>query len=255
MTKYDAFGTILKMGNGAFQTETATIVGTVSQSGNATFTITCTGMGNSPKAISVPVLNLDTAAQVAAKAAIVLNADADVSAMFYAASAGDYVILIRKIAAADIANLNIAFTNGTCLGLTPNATSANTVVGGAAEAFTTVGQVTNIGGLSLSLDTEDVTTHDQATAWEEVVATILRSGELTVDLVYDPASLTVGTGSGLLFKMEYRILSNFKMIFPDAAGTEWDFAAYVNSFEPSGDVKGALTATSKLKVTGAPTLA
>lgn len=255
MAKYDAFGTVLKMGNGAFQSEYTTIVGTISSAGNATFTITCTGMTGTPLAVSVAVLENDTPAIVAAKAAAALNANANVSAMFYAVNAGAMLALIRKVAAADIANLNIAYTNDTCAGLTPDATSDNLVVGGVAEAFNTVGSVTNLGGLSLAADTEDVTTHDSTGAWEEVVATLLRSGELTVDLVYDPASLTHSTIGGLLFVAEYKILTNFKMIWPDAAGTEWSFAAYVTGYEPSADVKGALTATIKLKVTGSPTLA
>jgi hypothetical protein len=68
MAKYDAFGTQLKMGNGTFQVETATVVGTITGSGNATFTITSTGMAGTPLAISVAVLVNDTPSMVAAKA-------------------------------------------------------------------------------------------------------------------------------------------------------------------------------------------
>jgi hypothetical protein len=62
--------------------------------------------------------------------------------------------------------------------------------GGGTEAFAPVAYVTNIGGPGLALDVEDVTSHDQATAWEEVVPTILRSGEVSIDLVFDPADDT-----------------------------------------------------------------
>ena len=43
---------------------------------------------------------------------------------------------------------------------------------------TEVAQVTSISGPGISLDTVDVTEHD-GDGWEEVVATILRSGEVT----------------------------------------------------------------------------
>ena len=53
-----------------------------------------------------------------------------------------------------------------------------------------VANVKSIGGPGISLDTEDVTSHDSTEAWEEVVATILRTGEISVDIVYDPNNAT-----------------------------------------------------------------
>jgi phage tail sheath gpL-like len=115
--------------SGVAQVETATIVGTITSTGDATFTITAAGMTGSPLAIAVAVLNGDTVAVVAGKAAVVLNANANVSAMFTATTNGADLILTAKKAAANDATLNVAFTNGTCTGLTPNATSANTTAG------------------------------------------------------------------------------------------------------------------------------
>src|SRR3989304_4511581 len=103
MTKYSAFGTQLQLGNGALQVETATVVGTITQAGDATFTITATGMTGSPKAISVAVLLNDTASQVAQKAIQTIRADAAVTAMFFVGGTGTTVVLTRKTAVADIA--------------------------------------------------------------------------------------------------------------------------------------------------------
>jgi hypothetical protein len=49
--------------------------------------------------------------------------------------------------------------------------------GAAAPNYNLVANVTNIGGPSLALDVEDVTSHESTGGWEEVVATILRTGE------------------------------------------------------------------------------
>lgn len=120
---------------------------------------------------------------------------------------------------------------------------------------TAYAQVTNISGPGLSLDTEDVTSHDSTGAWEEVVATILRSGEISMDIVYDPAHATHKyAAGGLLHDMVSRTAITLKLIFPDAATTEWDFDAFVTGFEPTGPVDGALTATVKFKLTGEVTL-
>ena len=255
MSKYDAFGTILNMGTGLVQVETATIAGAITGDGNATVTITAAGMSGSPVALSVPVLNGDAVAVTAAKIAAFINDDASAAAIkgwFYATSSGADVILTRKIPMANDATLNIAYTNDTCTGLTPDATSADTQVG---ETLGPVAQVVNLSGPGLSLDTEDVTTHDSANAWEELVATIIRTGELSLDIVYDPAHADHDASTGFPGLLEARTVVGFNITFPDTAGTVWSFAAVVNGFEPGAAHDGALTAAVKLKLTGEPILA
>jgi len=116
-------------------------------------------------------------------------------------------------------------------------------------------QVTNISGPGLSLDTEDVTSHDSTGGWEEVVGTILRSGEITLDLEFDPANATHKyAAGGLTYDLVQKTAIEFTLVFPDAATTTWTFNALVVGFEPAGPVGGALTATAKFKLTGQPTL-
>lgn len=125
--------------------------------------------------------------------------------------------------------------------------------GGGPESFTPVAQVRDISGPGLSLDNEDVTTHDSTGGWEEVVATILRTGEMTLEIVYDPADGTHDATTGLVADMEAKTLRNFELEWPDA--TEWSFAAYVTGFEPGAPHDGSLTASVTLKLSGVPTLA
>lgn len=121
---------------------------------------------------------------------------------------------------------------------------------------TSIAYITNVSGPSLAADTEDVTTHDSTAAWEEHVVTILRSGEVTLDLKYDPAAATQKYASGgLLYDLVSRTAQTFSIVFPDAATTTWTFSAFVTGFEPGAPHDGALTASAKLKVTGQPTLA
>jgi hypothetical protein len=115
--------------SGVLQVETAVIVGTITGSGNATFTITSALVTGSPLAVSVAVLEDDTPTVVAAKAAVALNTDAVVSEHFVASgNVADLILTARKSAAND-ATLNIAYTNDTCTGLTPDASSNNTTAG------------------------------------------------------------------------------------------------------------------------------
>jgi predicted secreted protein len=120
------------------------------------------------------------------------------------------------------------------------------------KGATEIAQVASISGPGLALDTEDVTSHDSEDGWEEVVGTILRSGEVSLDLVFDPAE---ATQVALWTDMVSRAANTYSLVFPDAANTTWTFDALVIAFEPDEPHDGALTASATLKITGKPTLA
>lgn len=119
-----------------------------------------------------------------------------------------------------------------------------------------IAAVRSISGPGLTLDTEDVTSHDSTEAWEEVVATILRSGEISLEIEYDPAAATHKNASGgLLYDLAQRASTTWSIKFPDTAVTTWSFTAFVTGFEVDAPHDGALTANVTMKITGKPTLA
>jgi hypothetical protein len=117
---------------------------------------------------------------------------------------------------------------------------------------TVVANVTEIKGPGISLDVADVTSHDSSGAWEENVATILRSGEVTLSIAYDPAAATIKNASGgLLYNMVQRLKANYTLIM---GGASFIFDAWVTGFEPTASATDALTAEVKMKITGAVTI-
>ncbi len=77
-------------------------------------------------------------------------------------------------------------------------------------AGTNVANVKAIKGPGVSLDMIDVTTHDSPSGWEEFVAGVLRSGDVTIDMVYDPAAVTIkNAAGGLIFLLTTRTSANF----------------------------------------------
>lgn len=249
MSKSSAFGTAIALGT--LQVETAVVVGTITLGGNARVITTCTGMTGSPITTDFAVLLNDTADTVAEKMRVALRAVGNITALFTVGGSGPNVTLTKITAAANISDLNMAVSNQTCTGLTNDATSDDTTAG---VAYTTVASVTNVGGPGLALDTADVTTHDDATAWEDVITTILRSGEVSMDIVYDPNAATHSTATnGLLDRYQDKTSTAVRITFPGSV--LWYFSAYVTGFEPSAPFDGALTAAIKMKINGAPTLA
>lgn len=169
---------------GTHQVETATVAGTITLAGNATFTVTGAGITGSPVAISVAVLLGDTASVVASKAADAINLNAGVSALYTAVAVGVYVILTRKLPAANDATLNIAFTNGTCTGLTPNATSANTTAGVAMAKLVDIVNYPDMGSSPSKLDTTDLT----AAKFKTSILGLQETPDLTFECNYDEAT-------------------------------------------------------------------
>ena len=112
-----------------------------------------------------------------------------------------------------------------------------------------IGNVVNIDGPSLALDTVDVTAHDSPGAWEEVVPTILRSGEITLEINYNP---TVHKGTnGILKQLTTRAKDTWTLGGPMGA---WSFDGYVTGFSPSAPHDGKLSASVTIKVTGPVTI-
>jgi predicted secreted protein len=116
---------------------------------------------------------------------------------------------------------------------------------------TAYAQIVSLSGPGMSLDMIDVTSHDSTAAWEEVVGGILRSGEMTMEIVYDPAN---ATHADLVDDIEARTAIVFTIEFSDAATTEWTFSGFVSGFETDMAHDGALTATVTIKPTGDLTL-
>ncbi|MEA4884263.1 MAG: hypothetical protein VB144_11530 [Clostridia bacterium] len=111
---------------GTKQVETATIVGAITKAGTVTVTVTSAHY-TSDKVMHAAVDLNDDAAAVAGK---IRSYIAPLVADHFAVSgAGADVVLTTKVADANDTTLNIAYTNGTCEGLTPDASSTDTTPG------------------------------------------------------------------------------------------------------------------------------
>jgi len=128
--------------DGIQQVLTAVIVEVVPgvlSAGNALVTVTAAGMDNSPKAILVDLAENDDEATVAGKIRAALAADPDVSGFGTISGAGTDVVWTLTTAAANDATANIAYEDGTCVGLAADATSDATTDGVPPRGITSSG--------------------------------------------------------------------------------------------------------------------
>lgn len=119
---------------------------------------------------------------------------------------------------------------------------------------TDVAQILSLSGPSMSADTADVTEHD-GDGWEEVIVTVLRSGEVTFEIAYDPDETTHKNSSGgLLHDFTTRTSATWSVVLPSTPAKTISFTGFVTGFEVSAPVDDALKASVTIKPTGQLTL-
>lgn len=112
-------------------------------------------------------------------------------------------------------------------------------------------KVQSISGPSFSLDTEDITDMDSPGGWEEIIPTVLRSGELDMDVAFIPS---FSQHQELLYDMQNKIIREFKLVFPDQNLTTWSFKGYVVDWDTDISYDSTVDASATIKPTGAPNL-
>lgn len=117
------------------------------------------------------------------------------------------------------------------------------------DTFTAVANIVSLTGPGMERDQLDVTDHGSPGQWEESIPGIKRSGEVELELHYDPTEHDVlldDWSDGL------EAVRGIRIVWPDAMNTVWAFDAYLMGFEPEAPHDDKLTATATYKLTGEP---
>jgi hypothetical protein len=140
----------------ALQIETATVVGTITQAGNATVIVTGRDISGSPITNQVAVALDDTASQVAEKIRVELSLLPDITNVYTVGGTTSDVILTKLVATNDDTTLNISVDNGTCTGITTALTSVDTLAGGTYLSLVAINSYPDMGSTPSKLDTTDM---------------------------------------------------------------------------------------------------
>lgn len=118
----------------------------------------------------------------------------------------------------------------------------------------TVGGLTAINGISISVDSTEVTTHDSANAYKEFIPGMLDAGEVSIEGYFDYADTT--GQQAMLTDTNNRTSRTGVITFPAATGTTWTFTGFITSLKiGENGVDGAIPFSATIKVTGKPTFA
>jgi len=116
--------------------------------------------------------------------------------------------------------------------------------------FTTIANVTNVGGPELERETYDVTAHDNTDGWREFIGGLKDGGEVSLEVNYDPEKHDT-----LIDDFGDAVPRDYKLVFPaTAGGGSWELKLILTGFSPEAPVDGQLTAELTFKVSGKPTI-
>jgi hypothetical protein len=108
-------------------------------------------------------------------------------------------------------------------------------------------QVQDIDGPGGSTDTDEITNHTSPGGFEEFIATILRSGEVTFPLVFNPAN---AAHQALDAAWRGKTLDEYVITAPD--GSTWTFDGLVTNFGNTYPVNGHWSKATTIKISGEP---
>ena len=115
-----------------------------------------------------------------------------------------------------------------------------------------IGELTSIGGLSLSAETIDVTTLGSTDGYREFIQGFRDAGEVSISGFFKPGE-TNGQAS-LLVNLQDGSIDAYSIEFANLS-YKWTFNAIVTAYSTSASNDDAVTFEATLKVTGKPTLA
>ena len=120
--------------------------------------------------------------------------------------------------------------------------------GGATPVYTTIAEITNLDGPGVTVPTAE-TTHHQSTAATHAGG-IPDWGEVTIEGNWLPTDATHDEDTGLV-SLLHGTENDYKIVWPDAAATEWALSAILSAFRPSAPYSGKLSFSATLKLSGA----
>ena len=123
-----------------------------------------------------------------------------------------------------------------------------------ASTYTAIAQIRDLSGPSMSANAIE-STHRDGGGVKEFIAGLRDGGEVSFDIVYDPALTThsASAAGGVVTLLSAGTKNGFQLVFADVGETTAEFDAIVTSFEPTMPMDDLQTADVTLKVSGAIT--
>ena len=121
--------------------------------------------------------------------------------------------------------------------------------GASPEVFTSISEITNLGGPEVSAEEVEVTSLDSVGGFKEFISGLRDGGTVTFDMNY----LGGNTQQNAMRDNIGGTTDNYQLSWPFSPAVTCTFGAQVSSMTFNTEPNAAITASVSLKVSGAPT--
>lgn len=113
--------------------------------------------------------------------------------------------------------------------------------------FEEIANIDSFGGPDIEREPIETTTHDSPDQWEEYVFGIKRSGQIDIDINYDPTQ-----HDKLLDDFDSPYPRRYQIVWPEHLEAAWSVKAGLIGFEPDAPHDDKLEASLSFKLSGKP---
>lgn len=124
--------------------------------------------------------------------------------------------------------------------------------GNSPEAWTTLGEVSNITPPNMQRDSIDASHGQSPDGWREFIAGLKDGGELSLEMNFVPGGAGAAALMAELNLSAAAAVKNRRILFPD--GSYFEAQAFLTGFEPDAPIDDKMAATATFKISGAPVL-
>jgi hypothetical protein len=125
--------------------------------------------------------------------------------------------------------------------------------GATPEIFTTIGQLADINGPSMSRDAIDVTTHDAPDKYSKFIPGIRDGGEVTYAVNFDPALGTHDEVTGFIGQFNDELVHHYRILYPQSDLEGWSISGFITKLDFKTPIKEQNSGDITIKVSGKPT--
>jgi predicted secreted protein len=127
--------------------------------------------------------------------------------------------------------------------------------GNSPDNWENVGQIAEISGPSLGRDAIDASHSLSPSRYREFISGMREGGEVSFTILLAPSASVGADHKKLLSDYESNSAVTYRVIFPDAANTYWQFSGLITALDHEVPIDNKMTVKVKVKVSGQPTLA
>jgi hypothetical protein len=125
--------------------------------------------------------------------------------------------------------------------------------GSSPEGFTSVANISKIGGPTMQGTVVDVTSMSVTNAFRQKLVTLLEGGEVSFDLYWIPMLANHQAMLGFFLARGQSIAGvpvDWRMVFPDQDGTVYTFSGFISKLSFDSEVAGVVKAATVITITG-----